>query len=415
MSLGSQKSGNQFGGIKRSGVLTPDEWAVIMLEQGFPADPKVIAEGLGNINAESGFNSDPGGDGAHFGAWQEDSSFGTVAQRLDPVHSTRTARERWEADGKSFYPAWGRWQAEQSGHVGASDYPQYMATAQKAISAHSSGGKSFGEEIPLIGGAVGDVENAIGGVVGGALDAGEFLAEVAETLLDFRKLGQLAVEAFAWFIRLLLKALWDYVVAPLWHWAERAESWYWRNFFGVGTERGSGFGYLLRENAGIVTIGFWALGYAILWTDGESLSLSPVEPHESMLGRTVKGVEGKIARRNLIKPSRVEEETPDKPKPKTSTVKIEQVKEFSVSRKRPVSVGEVSTGRNQNERRSNGVPRPGHSPAQTQKKPPQIVLPPGVEREQKGGKKGQVQKTAKQTPAKDRPRADSRISSGDRS
>jgi hypothetical protein len=113
--------------------ISPLKWARIMLEEGFPPDAKIIAEGLGIIFKESGFDSDPGGDGAHFGAWQEESSFGTVEQRLDPHHATRAARERWEADNRSFYPAWGRWQLEQSGENGATLWPKYMPTANRAV------------------------------------------------------------------------------------------------------------------------------------------------------------------------------------------------------------------------------------------------------------------------------------------
>lgn len=413
MSLSSQKAGTIFGktSTSKSATLTPEEWAAIMLAAGFPTVPKVIAEGLGVIEAESGFRTDPGGDGAHFGAWQEDSSFGSEADRLDPLKATKGAKKRWEADGKSFQPAWTHWQMEQSHIDGAANgRKKYLKLATSVV------GK-WKNTVPGAGGRTGLSGEIAGGaeaVAGAITDPLDFLTELASTILDFRKLGQLAAEAVAWFLRLLAKAIWDYVMAPLWHWAERAQGFYWSNYFGSGTERGSGIGYTLRQNAGIITIGFWALGYAVLWTDGESLS--PSSSHESMLGRGVKGIEGAVARRNLVKPDRVNEETPDKPKSKSSTIQIEKVKELSVSRKRPVTVtgpgAEATTGRTQNERHSNRVRRPG-TEAQEKKKDngeSKIILPRGVSAD----KKAEAKKATKAKAAPDgKTGMGTRVDSGD--
>lgn len=320
----------------------------------------LVSEGLGTIDAEGGF------DGTlwkanpyHLGPWALGSSYGTEAERLDPWKSTLLAIKDRKENG-SYFNSWWKWE-DMQGEV--EDGKARAVKYKKIAEAAGAGGNnpSLGEEIPVVGGIIGDAE----GAVEATMDAGQFLAEMAETLLDFRKLGHLAVSAFAWFLRLVLKAIWDYVIAPLWHWAERAETWYWRNFFSTGTEQGSGFGFQLRQNAGIITVGFWAIGYAVLWTDGTSLA--PTESHESMFGRAVKGVDGQIARRNLVKPKDVERETPNKPKPKASTVQIERVKEYSVNRKRPVTVGipggsEDIKGRNNSgssERQErSGVPRP---------------------------------------------------------
>lgn len=362
MSLNSRKAGPNFGTTNASvKPNSPQAFAQYIVraakELGMTPTVKLVSEGLGTIEAEGTFDSGNwGGDGTHIGPWAEEPGFGSVAERMDPYKSTYLAIKRRKEDG-SYEPAWWRWETGEVEGTGQQRAHKYTKIAEAA----GAGGNnpSLGEEIPLVGGVIGAGEGLVEGAVGGALDAGEFLAEMAETLLDFRKLGHLAVSAFAWFLRLLLKAIWDYVIAPLWHWAERAETWYFQNFFGTGSEKGSGFGYQLRQNAAIITIGFWAVGYGILWTDGTSLS--PVDSHESMFGRTVKGIEGQIARRNLVKPKDVERETPDKPEPKSSTVTIERVKEYSVNRKRPVSVGmpgvEDMKGRVKNER-SQRVPRP---------------------------------------------------------
>lgn len=373
MTINSRKAGASFGTVKNSsnsGNLGPAKWATLMLVAGFPPKSKVIAEGLGILNAESGFNANPGGDGAHFGAWQEDASFGSEADRLDPLKSTIAAYKRWKGDGESFYPAWGRWEKEQSGRNGADNWAQYVSIANAAIASGVGNFPRGNSANPLA-----PVESAIEGVE----SAEDFLAKVFHVLTDFHALGNLAAQAFAWFIRLVARAIWDYVIAPIVHWSERAVTFYWVNFFGSGTEQGSGFGYQLRNNAGAITILFWSMGYAILWSDGNSAT--PVPAHESLFGQGIKGIEGAIARRNLIKPAKVKEKTPAKPKPKESKVPIQRKQTFSVARKRPVSVH--SEGR-QRVRNQGFQPRPVPRPTQqSQRTDQKIVLPPGVKPEQK--------------------------------
>lgn len=364
--LKSHKGSTTFGTVNtpsNARNITPKEWAALLLVAGFPPTPKVIAEGLGILNAESSLGTNMATSGAHIGPWAESSAFGSAASRLDPLKSTEAALKQWEADGKSFYPAWGRWEKEQSGRDGATDWPKYKQIAEEAVSSGVGNFPRGGGFNPLD-----PIETAVEGVE----SAEQFLQTVAETLLDFRALGNLAAKAMAWFIRLIARAIWDYVIAPLVHWSERAVSFYWINFFGSGTEQGSGFGYQLRNNAGAITILFWSMGYSILWSDGTSLS--PVTAHESLLGQSVKGIEGAIARRNLIKPGKVKEKTPAKPTPKESKVKIERKQTFSVARKRPVSVH--SEGRH---RVSSQGFKPRPVPRPTKQKPEQkIILPPGT-------------------------------------
>jgi hypothetical protein len=398
--LGTKKAGTTFGSlrVKAKGQLSDDEWARIMLAVGFPPVARVIAEGLAVLHNESGgvagINLAPGNP--HVGPWAEGTEGFPSSEklRLDPVQSTKAAYANWYGNAKqsgslygNFEQAWGQWEAQQGGKNVQAEYPNYIASATAAIKRGNGGlpptkgvkgepesNPSFGEELPLIGGVVGDAEGLIEGTVGAGLSAAEFIGELAETLLDFQKLGTLAAEAFAWFIRLLAKAIWDYVVAPLVHWNERAVTWYWNNFFGVGTEKGSGVGYFLRENAGLITITFWGLGYAILWTDGESIA--PTSAQDTMLGSAVKGIEGKIARRNLVKPKDVDSKTPTKPAAKSSTVPIEKTRELAVARKRPVAVTQPGsdTGRNTNERQSSErVERP--QTPQSEAETPEIIQP----------------------------------------
>lgn len=398
--LATKKAGagaSTFGSIntnKRGG--TPGEFATILAREALrmKLNPKIgyrqlVMQGLGTIDAEGGFDgslwtSNP----AQLGPWAMNSSYGSVAQRLDKVVSTRIALEHWKSDGESWVPGWWHWEDIQ-GEVedGNKRSYQYAGIAEKALKEAGSnetfngsggGGKSAIDEIPIIGGIVEAGENAVDTTE----EVGEFLGELAETLFDFRKLGALMAAAGAWFIKLIFKAIWDYVIHPLLNWVERATAWYWTNFFGSGVEPGSGFGYVLRSNAGIITIAFWAFGYGALFTDGESLAPIGKASH-TLLGQQFKAAEGKIARRSLIKPSEVKEKTPDKPKPKSSTVPIQRTQTFSVGRKRAVTVtGGAST---------QIKPREGKSSASSERQPapvarPQsgsaeqkIVLPPGVE------------------------------------
>jgi hypothetical protein len=383
------KGQTTFGTVKgagKGGKLSPLEWASIMLMVGFPPDPRVIGEGLGTINAESGFNASskvPGNE--HMGAWAESSTFGSEADRLDPVKSTEAAYREWASQQKArkskygnFYAAWGRWEKEQSGTDGATNWMQYKGVASQAINGINLGQIGTKKNFSGVPGLEQAEELATGGVEG-IESAEQFLQRMAETILDFRALGNLAAQAFAWFLKLIAKAIWDYVIAPVIHWSERAVSFYWVNFFGTGTEQGSGFGYQLRNNAGAVTIFFWSMGYAILWSDGSSAS--PVPAHESLFGQGVKQVEGAIARRNLTKPKDVKKKTPAKPKPKETKVPIERRQTFSVGRKRPVSVHSEGRNRASNQGfKPRPIPRPTQGKGQEQRQ--RLVLPPGVKPEQ---------------------------------
>lgn len=369
--IGSANRGTQFGHTNTlRGKLTLEEWGWIMVACGFPRTSQVIAEGLATIDNESEGNSEAGKGTAHVGAWQESADFGPEADRLDPIKSTQLAYKYWKRDGETFRNTWTQWEVSRPGAPGAPGWEQYQSIAQKiAVQLHP--GTSITSVIPgpikqaletsgipvSAGEAVaGAVTGGVSSVVGGIESAEDFLTELAKTLLDFRSLGQLAAEAFSWFLRLILKAIWDYVIAPVFHWTERATVWYWENFFETGTERGSGVGYQLRQNGGIITISFWALGAGILWSD-KPIGISPVAPQNTPLGRTIKGIEGKFARRNLTPPSKVKEKTPKKPKPKEATVAIERVGTYSVTRNRPVKVSGsgVEGGSNDGGSRGHGV------------------------------------------------------------
>jgi hypothetical protein len=115
-------------------VLSDGQIAWYMLRAGFPADPRVLAEGIGVVRAESSGNPRsevPGNE--HIGMWAESTAFGTRAERLDPLASSKAAYKQWLADGRSFWSAWGRWEAEQAGRDGSTTWRDHLDAAHKTL------------------------------------------------------------------------------------------------------------------------------------------------------------------------------------------------------------------------------------------------------------------------------------------
>lgn len=125
-------------------VLSDAQIALYEIRAGFPLNLRVLAEGVGIVTAESSGNPKsevPGNE--HIGMWAESSAFGTRAQRLDPLAATKAARKQWEADGKSFWSAWGRWEAEQAGRDGSTTWKEHLAGVRQALM--GAGAKPSGE------------------------------------------------------------------------------------------------------------------------------------------------------------------------------------------------------------------------------------------------------------------------------
>jgi hypothetical protein len=132
---------------KSHGTLSPAEWAQIIAEEAkalhVKMTPKEIAEGVGIISYESSFNADNlvQGPSGHIGAWSEEPSYGSEKDRLDPRASTRAAIRNWASNGKSWWPAWGRWQAEQrpDGQAGSTQWKKYIGLAEHALGLAGAG------------------------------------------------------------------------------------------------------------------------------------------------------------------------------------------------------------------------------------------------------------------------------------
>lgn len=128
--------------------LSSQQWADIIVQEArgmkIKMTPRQVAEGVGVVFAESGGDPSNFGQGAsgHIGAWAEEPSFGTTQQRLDPHASTRAALRDWLSNGKSWWPAWGKWEQEQSGRSGTTRYRDYLPVAEKALGAKATPAES---------------------------------------------------------------------------------------------------------------------------------------------------------------------------------------------------------------------------------------------------------------------------------
>lgn len=214
--------------------------------------------------------------------------------------------------GRTSQNKWGR----KSADVAKADHPAQTLTPP------TSAGGFLGINVPNPLSAADEAYKAVKGFV--------------ELLLSPSQIGDLLAKAAAYFLKLIGKAIWQYVLAPLVHWGQRATMYY--------------YDHVLTYKSGIpgfVTLSFWATGYAILWakvSDGASL-VAPA--NQTPLGQFVRSTRNTAARRKLIKPGDVEEKTEKKPTPVKSTADIAQVRELAVSRPRTVKVegaGENGSG-----------------------------------------------------------------------
>lgn len=283
------------------------------------------------------------------------NQLGGVKEMLNPMKNAIMARYLY--DSARGHSPWygtkfvtGSTAFAPSGHGSAEQTFQYLK-------------KKLGDSGPGI-----DIPNPLDA----AGDMIDFVGDFVTTLLNFRKLGELAAKAVAWFIRLIAKAIWDYVIQPIHAWNQRAITYYWDHFFS-GDKRFTREDSVYFANGGIVTLTFWALGYGVLWTRVEPNLKFRANPRETMLGRFVRSTSGQVARKDVTKAKNVQKETPTKPKPVTSKAVIKRTREFSTYRQRPVRVTGTDRSKNgssngQRENRtgrtgSGRVPRPGSAAA----------------------------------------------------
>ncbi len=230
------------------------------------------------------------------GLWQINSVHG--AQSTYNVKLNTRAAISISGNGKDWSP----WTTFQTGAY--KKYLQSGVAPQGGGPAGSGGGGGGGGGGGLGIGSIADLFSAPVDAIGG------WLASIAVNLIKDIAIG-----------------IGDYVIIPFWHWNQRAVDQYQQAMFGD------------KSGMEIVWNGaFWGLGYYLLFTDPDANHFKPAPAQRSRLARHVRAAQSLPARRSLIKPKHVREQTPLKPAPVTSTAAVRQVSTMSTERHQTVRV-----------------------------------------------------------------------------
>lgn len=192
---------------------------------------------------------------------------------------------------------------------------KYYAALPKAVNATDAILKGLDPDAL---GVVNDITN-VPGVLGFAGDAVSWIANEAAQQSAKWFLG-----AVAWTGKLFYRE----VVRPEWEHLQRMTVHYYNSMFGDDAS------YLQL----MTTLGFWSLGYGILWRDADDLSHRSGMPERSALGQMVSKAQVAKSKAKLYDPKQAKKETPKKPKPKVSTAPVVELRKAQVERKRTVKV-----------------------------------------------------------------------------
>jgi len=178
--------------------------------------------------------------------------------------------------------------------------------------------------------------------------------EDAETLLSVGKdlvtgnlsdLGAKVAAAGLAVIKGLAIGFVDLIVAPGWHWNQRATAYYAIQIFPAPNSEREGVKFQFTMFTW--TAAFWGVGYALLFTENESKSLAPAPVHRSRVAHRVRRLQAIPARKALVKPGDVKKSTPKKPKPAVSKATVTLQRSLTTTRPRQVKVyGTSHTGGN---------------------------------------------------------------------
>lgn len=210
----------------------------------------------------------------------------------------------------------------------------------------SNGRQYTGSSTFSTAGAAGAVSGGGTGVSGTASVGGNGSSGSAPNLLtvlgdlatgDIAALGESIALASLAISRQVAIGLVDLIIAPAWHWNQRAVAYYNSTVLNPKTQvDGSQFQYGFGWTAA-----FWGLGYVLLFTDPAakaSKALKSVPVTQSRLAHHVRRAQALPARHSLIKPGDVKGRTPKKPKATISSAPIVQVDTMTTSRTRTVKV-----------------------------------------------------------------------------
>lgn len=139
--------------------------------------------------------------------------------------------------------------------------------------------------------------------------------------------------------------VYELIWAPVWHWNQRTVMWYGKEVLNPKEFGKKGKG----QWAFLWTAAFWGVGYAILWVDPKTGGLRAAPVKSSRFHRHIRRVQSTPARRELIKPSKVDQHTPPKPPAKESRAQIVEVRAMATARSRAVTVTQTG-GKNASNR-----------------------------------------------------------------
>lgn len=338
--MGRLKGGKIIAPPSQDGVYSNAQLAALWVRCGGPANVATLMAAIA-VQGESGgrlsaINYDPNGT-VDRGLWQINSIWGFDANRLltDAVYSTQAAVHVFKTQGLE---AW----------KGDKVYDAYVSNG--GVVPQPAGGVNVDNSSSGSGSSTTPV-SLLGDVAGGAGDALDVLKDLLTG--NFTDLGRLAALAFITVVKDVAIGFVDLVVAPGWHWNQRAVAWYSERILFTATpfEKLSALvipGIAEPEGPAWAipwTAAFWGLGYALLWTSPDKgLSFKPVPVKASRLHAHVRAAQMLPARRSLVRPRNVEEKTPTKPKPHSSSATLTHVTTLTTNRTRTVKVTHDSSG-----------------------------------------------------------------------
>jgi 3D (Asp-Asp-Asp) domain-containing protein len=150
-------------------------------------------------------------------------------------------------------------------------------------------------------------------------------------MVDPEKLGRHLANALVWLIKQLAKGVYNVIVLPPWRWSQRSTIFYYRRVINEG-------GPTVIGTKAMVTMSFWAIGYAILWGRFEPVEMRGVAPEDSAFAGTINAGRNAVVARRITKPKDVDKATAKKPKPTATTIPIKRTRSVAASRRRAVKV-----------------------------------------------------------------------------
>jgi hypothetical protein len=236
------------------------------------------------------------------GLWQINSIHGS----LSTFNPNGNAKAAISISGNGH--DWSPWVTYQTGA-----YKQYL-TGSSAQGTGTTGGGSSASQSDGTGSSTGGVAN---------LSLSDLLSSPATVIGDFVALVSLGI------LKSFADGVGDYIIRPAWNFNLRTVNYYTYEIV------------FAQENQPWPTLTvavFWGFGYVLLFTDPDSGNLKPAPVRKSRIARHARRLQQLPARQALIKPRHVEEKTPVKPKPVTSSTRVTQTGTMQTSRKIAVKV-----------------------------------------------------------------------------